>query len=97
MREYPKFPGLVLPCDRKLTLGLLTTNNIEVLLFCTYAPFSAILPFLKCILEVVLCEGVQHRLRFCFDHLNSVKMTAFQFCLQSGKKRKVGRVVKTKV
>jgi hypothetical protein len=36
---------------------------------------------LKCILEVVFCEGVQHRMRFCFDHLNRVKTAA----LQSGK------------
>jgi hypothetical protein len=38
----------------------------------------------------VFCEGVQHRLRFCLDHLNCVKMTAFQFYFRSGKQRKVG-------
>jgi hypothetical protein len=38
----------------------------------------------------VICEGVQQRLRFCLDHLNYVKMAAFQFYLQSGKQRKVG-------
>jgi hypothetical protein len=29
----------------------------------------------------------------CLDHLNCVKMAAFQFCLQSGKQRKVGWAV----
>jgi hypothetical protein len=37
-------------------------------------------------------EGVQHRLRFCLDHIICVKMAAFQFYLQSGKQRKVGWV-----
>jgi hypothetical protein len=46
--------------------------------------------FLKCILEVVFCEGVQHRLQFCLYHLNYVKMAAFQFYLQSEKQRKAG-------
>jgi hypothetical protein len=31
--------------------------------------------------------GVQHRLWFCLDHLNRVKMAAFQFYLQSGKQK----------
>jgi hypothetical protein len=43
-------------------------------------------------MEVVLCVGVQHRLRFCLDHLNCVKMAAFQFYIQSGTQRKVGWV-----
>jgi hypothetical protein len=39
----------------------------------------------------VFCEDVQRRLRFCLSHLNCVKMSAFQFYLQSGKqKRRVG-------
>jgi hypothetical protein len=41
----------------------------------------------KCILEVVFCEGVQHRLRFCLDHLSCVKMAAFQFYRQSEKQK----------
>jgi hypothetical protein len=41
-------------------------------------------------LEVVLYAGVQHRLRFCLDELNCVKMSVFQFYLQLGKQRKVG-------
>jgi hypothetical protein len=40
----------------------------------------------------VFCEGVQHRLRFCLDHPNCVKMAAFYFYLQSRKQRKVGWV-----
>jgi hypothetical protein len=39
----------------------------------------------KCILEVVYCEAVQHRLCFCLDRLSCVKMAAFQLHLQSGK------------
>jgi hypothetical protein len=35
----------------------------------------------------MFCEGVQHRLRFCLDHLNCVEMAAFQFHLQSGKQK----------
>jgi hypothetical protein len=37
------------------------------------------------ILEVVFCEGVQHRLRFCLDHLNYVKLEAYRFYFQSSK------------
>jgi hypothetical protein len=47
------------------------------------------LPFFKCILEVVFCEGVQHRLQVCLDHLSCIEVTAFQFYLQPGKQRKV--------
>jgi hypothetical protein len=49
----------------------------------------------KCIQEVVFCEGVQHRLRFFFDHLSWVELAAIQFCLQLGTQRKVCRVGKT--
>jgi hypothetical protein len=37
-------------------------------------------------------ERVQHRLPFCLDPLNCVKMMALQFYLQSGKQKKVGWV-----
>jgi hypothetical protein len=60
--------------------------------FCAYAPFLALLPIFKSILEVLFCEGVQHLLRFCLDHLNNVQMVAFQFYLQSRKQREVGWV-----
>jgi hypothetical protein len=79
--------GLVLPSGQKTTLGLLATITFEVVPFRAYAPFPALLPFLKCILDVVFREGIRHRLRFCLDHLNCVKMAAFQFCLQSEKQR----------
>jgi hypothetical protein len=82
----------MLPSGQKLTLGLLATITLEVVPFCTYAPFPAFLPFFKCVLVVVSCEGVQHRLQFCLDHLNCLKMVALQFYLQSGKQRKVGWV-----
>jgi hypothetical protein len=35
----------------------------------------------------VFCEGVQHRLPFCFARLNCAKMAAFQIYLQSGKQK----------
>jgi hypothetical protein len=41
--------------------------------------------FFKFNLEIMFCEDVQSRLRFCLDHYNCVKMAAFQFYLQSGK------------
>jgi hypothetical protein len=69
----------VLSSGQKLTLGLLTTITLEVVPFHVYAPFLALLPFFKCMAEVVFCESIQHCLRFCLDHLNSVKMAAFQF------------------
>jgi hypothetical protein len=43
------------------------------------APFPALLTFLKCILEVVFFEGVQHRLRLRLDHVSYVKMAASSF------------------
>jgi hypothetical protein len=54
---------------------------------CTVPSASAIF---KCILKAVFCKGIEHRLRFCLDHLSCIKMAAFQFYLQSGKQRKVG-------
>jgi hypothetical protein len=56
--------------------------------------FPAPLPFFKCILEVVFCEGVQHRLRFCLNHLNYLKMAAFQFLssIKETEKSRVGGV-----
>jgi hypothetical protein len=45
-------------------VGLLTTITLEVVPFHAIAPFSAILALFKCILGVLFCEGVQHRLRF---------------------------------
>jgi hypothetical protein len=82
----------MLPSGQKLTLGLLATITLEVVPFYTYTLFPALLPFLKCILEVVFFDGVQHHLQFCLDHLNCAVMEAYQFYLQSGKQRKVGCV-----
>jgi hypothetical protein len=45
--------------------------------------------------QVLLCESVQHRLRFCLDHLSCIKMAAFvYFYILSSlrKQRKVGWV-----
>jgi hypothetical protein len=55
-------------------------------------PFHVLLTFFKCTLEVVFCEDIQHRLRFCLDHLICAKISAFQFYFKSGKQRKVGCV-----
>jgi hypothetical protein len=41
---------------------------------------------------IVICYGIQRRLRFGLHHLNCVKMAAVQFYLQSGKQGKVGWV-----
>jgi hypothetical protein len=43
----------VLLSGQKRTLGLLATITLEVLPFHTHSTFSALLPFFKCILEVV--------------------------------------------
>jgi hypothetical protein len=36
----------------------------------------------------MFCEDVWHHLQFFLDHLNCVKIQAFQFYLQSGNKEK---------
>jgi hypothetical protein len=79
----------MLASGQKLTLGLLATISLEEVPFRVFAPFPSLLPFFKCIVKVVFCEGSQHRLRFCLDHFICVKMATFQFYLQSGKQRKV--------
>jgi hypothetical protein len=80
----------MMPSCQKLSLGLLATIALEVVPFCPYAPFSSASGIFKSILEVEFCEGVQHHLRLCLDHLSCVKMAAFQFYRQSEKQRKVG-------
>jgi hypothetical protein len=63
----------------KITLGLLVYHQSSPLpRICTVPSVSAMF---TCILEVVICECVQHRLQFCLDHLNCIKMAAFQFYL----------------
>jgi hypothetical protein len=62
--------GLALTSGQKLTLGLLATIALDVSPFIACAPSPAPLPFSKCILEALLCEGVQHRLpAICLHHL----------------------------
>jgi hypothetical protein len=63
-------------------LGLQAIITLQIVAFREYAPFPALLPLFQCMLEVVFCKGIQHRLRFCLDHLSCVKMAAFQFYLQ---------------
>jgi hypothetical protein len=70
-----------MPSAPKLPLGLLATITLEVVPIRVHAPSQELPPFSLCILEVVFCEGVQHRLRFCLDHLHYVKMAAFEFYL----------------
>jgi hypothetical protein len=43
-------------------MGLLATITLKVVSFCAYASFPAFLPFFKCTLELVFCDGVQHQL-----------------------------------
>jgi hypothetical protein len=83
---------MVLSSGRKLNVGLLATITLEAVSFRLYAPFSELLSFSKCILEVVFCAGIQHRLRFYLDHLNCFQIATFQFYLQSWKQTNVGRV-----
>jgi hypothetical protein len=77
---------MLLSCQ-KLTLALLATIALKVGSFREYVPFSAFFHLFKCILQVVLCEGVQHRIRFCLDHLNCVKIKGFQSGKQKSRKR----------
>lgn len=47
--------------------------------FHAHAPFPALLPCLKCILEIVFCACVPHRLWFCLGQLSCVKMAVSSF------------------
>jgi hypothetical protein len=38
----------------------------------------------------LFCDGVQHHLRFCLDHISCVNTAVFQFYLQSGKQKRCG-------
>jgi hypothetical protein len=62
---------------QELTLSLLATIMIEIVSFRSYEYFPTLLPFCKCILQVMFYVDVQHRLRLYLDHLNGVKMAAF--------------------
>jgi hypothetical protein len=62
---------------------LLATITLKVDYFCTYARFPALLPFYKCILELIF---------WTVFSTNCVKMAAIQFYLQSEEQRKVGWV-----
>jgi hypothetical protein len=41
---------------KKLIFGLLATITLKVVYFHAYAPFPALQPLFKCILEVMFCE-----------------------------------------
>jgi hypothetical protein len=59
----------MLPVRQKLSLGLLAITTLKVAPFCVYASFPALLPFFKCILEVVFCSAppaiLPRSLQFC--------------------------------
>jgi hypothetical protein len=57
-KEPPIMSGYGVNIWSRTNLGLLTTITLGVALFRAYAPFPELLLFLKCILEVVFCEGV---------------------------------------
>jgi hypothetical protein len=44
----------------KTNFGPTGPYHLKVVTFRAYAPFPALLPFFKCILEVIFCKGVQH-------------------------------------
>jgi hypothetical protein len=49
-------------------LAIITLEEVPLR---AYAPFPELLPFFKCILEIVFCVGVQHRLSvFIFNRGN---------------------------
>jgi hypothetical protein len=68
-------------------MGLLATITLEVVNFRAYALLLVVLPYFNYTLEVVFSESVRHRLRFCLDHLNYVKMASFQFYIHLGKQK----------
>jgi hypothetical protein len=81
----------VLPSGQSLTLSLLSIITLEVVplrALCTVVSAFAIF---KCILKSCSVKVFRNRLLFCFDHLNCVKLAAYQVYFQSGI-QKVGRV-----
>jgi hypothetical protein len=84
----------MLTSSHKQTLSLLATVTLEVVPFRAYAPFPELLPFFKCILEVVFCGSVQHRPPFCLNHVSCVKMAVFQFYLQWRNRKVAGDQVR---
>jgi hypothetical protein len=75
----------MLPSVEKLTLSILATITLQVAPFCSYAPFPALLPLFKCILEVVFREGVQHCLHFCLSYLSHFKVVGLFSVGKTGK------------
>jgi hypothetical protein len=69
----------VLPFGQKLALNLFATITLELVPFRAHAPSPALLPIFKSILEIVFFVDVLY-----LDHLNCVKIAAFQFYLLSG-------------
>jgi hypothetical protein len=67
----------VLPSGQKVTLDLLVTIVLEVDPFRACVLFPALLTFFKCILEVVFCENLQHRLRLFLDKQNGCPSVVF--------------------
>jgi hypothetical protein len=61
-------------------------QSSPLLCICLFPEFP---PFIKCALEGTFCEGV-HRLWFCLDHLNCVKMSVSS--IRETKKVAGGRV-----
>jgi hypothetical protein len=58
---YPQFLVLVPTPGQKVTLGLLATISLEIAPFPhMYVSFPELLPYFKCILEVVFCHSVQY-------------------------------------
>jgi hypothetical protein len=62
----------------EVSLGPTGHHYPDLVSFLACSPFTALLLFIRCILKVVFCAGVRNRLRYCLNHLNYVKMAAFQ-------------------
>jgi hypothetical protein len=88
-KEPSIIPGIDAAIWSKTNFVPTCHNHPEAVPFCAHASFQVLLPFFKCILEVFLCEGVQHCLLFFLDHLSCVKMAPFNSYLQLEKERKL--------
>jgi hypothetical protein len=68
----------------KTNLGPTSHHHVQIRpLPCLCAVPSAS-GILKCVVEVVFCEGIQHSLRFCLDHLTVSKWRPFSLIFNQG-------------
>jgi hypothetical protein len=87
-REPSIVSGISAAICSKTKFGPIDHRHLQSSSIRVYVPFSAFLPFLKYILEVMFCEGVHNYLRFCLDLLNYVRMGYSSFISNRGKREK---------